>query len=144
MNVMAFSSRYVLCLFRISRSSQSRSTRILLLQDLANAKRSMISNPIQSKLVECPPFLVLSCKKLEHVFADEQGDAFDRLPIQRRWSHLCVQRTCTHPGPREWVPFPVSCPPLASVHLQKSVFGWQSPWYGPIIDYWPLTIQFLC
>ena len=35
-------------------------------------------------------------KKLEHVFADEHGDAFDRLPIQRRWRHLCIQRTCTH------------------------------------------------
>jgi hypothetical protein len=63
MNVMAFSSRYVLCLFRISRSSQSRSTRILLLQDLA-CETIHDFELIQRKPVECPPFLVLSARSL--------------------------------------------------------------------------------
>jgi hypothetical protein len=40
--------------------------------------------PIQRRQVKCPLFLVFECKKLEHVFVDEQGDAFNRLPIQRR------------------------------------------------------------
>jgi hypothetical protein len=97
--------------------------------------------PIQ---VECPLFLVLSARSLSISSRTNKG----MLSIGFRskedgvvYIHNEYART---QAPREWVPFSVSCPPLASVHLQKSVFGWQSPWYGPIIDHWPLTIQFLC
>jgi hypothetical protein len=40
---------------------------------------------IQRGQVECPLFPVLGAGslKLERVFANEQGDAFNRLPIQR-------------------------------------------------------------
>lgn len=98
---------------------------------------------IQRGQVECPLFPVLGAGSLSVSSRTNKGMLSIGFRSKEDGCHLHMHRNIHTPWPREWVPFSVFCPPLAPVHPQKSVFGWQSPWYGPTIDHWPLKVQFL-
>ena len=77
MDVLIFPSRYVLCLLRISRSSQGRST-------------------IRRGHVESAPFPVLGASIFSLLIgfrSIEDGN------------HLCIQQSCMHPGLESGCPF---------------------------------------